>query len=128
VLGLLACSAFRTYFSENYESIWTVSRTRWRGIGPTQGFYLHRMTQHRKTRTHIHASSGIRSHDPSVRAAEDNTCLRPLGHWNRHHCHHWHNFHHRSYKLFGMFQLKKLRTSFYYICTRVCVCVCFSQK
>jgi hypothetical protein len=44
------------------------------GIGPTQGLYLHRTTQHRKTRTHIHASSGIRTHNPSFRAVED----RPL--------------------------------------------------
>jgi hypothetical protein len=47
-----------------------------RGIGPTQGLYLHRTTQHRKTRTHIHASSGIRIHDPSFRTAEDSTCLK----------------------------------------------------
>jgi len=54
-----------------------------RGIGSTQGIYLHRITQHWKTRTHIHASSVIRTHDPSVRAAEDSTCLTPLGHWDR---------------------------------------------
>jgi len=48
-----------------------------RGISPTQSLYLHRTTQHRKTRTHIHASSGSRTHDPSIRAAEDSTCLRP---------------------------------------------------
>jgi hypothetical protein len=54
-----------------------------RGIGPTQGLYLHRTTQHRKTLTHIHASSGIRPHDPSVRAPEDSTWLRPRGHYDR---------------------------------------------
>jgi hypothetical protein len=32
-----------------------------RGISPSQGRYLHRRAQHRKTRTHIHASSGIRT-------------------------------------------------------------------
>jgi hypothetical protein len=37
-------------------------------IRPPQGLYLHRTTQHRKTRTNIHALSGIRTHDPSVRA------------------------------------------------------------
>jgi len=52
-----------------------------RGISPTQGLYLHRTAQHRKTRTHIHVPSGIRTHDPSVRAVEDSTCLRPRGHW-----------------------------------------------
>jgi hypothetical protein len=40
-------------------------------------------TQHRNTRTHIHASSRIRTHDPSVLAVEDSTCLRPRGHWDR---------------------------------------------
>jgi hypothetical protein len=50
------------------------------GIGPTQGHYLHRTTHHRKTRKHIHTSSGIRTHDPSVRAAEDSTYLRAHGH------------------------------------------------
>jgi len=38
-----------------------------RGISPTQGLYLYRTTQHRKTRTHIQAPSGIRAYDPSVR-------------------------------------------------------------
>jgi hypothetical protein len=46
-----------------------------RGIGPSQGHYLHRTAQHRKMRTHIHASSGIRTRYPSVRAVEDRTCL-----------------------------------------------------
>jgi hypothetical protein len=54
-----------------------------RGMSPTQGLYVHRTTQHRKTRTHIHAPSGIRNRDPSVRAAEDSTCLRRRGHWER---------------------------------------------
>jgi hypothetical protein len=30
-----------------------------------QGLYLHRTTQHRKTRTNIHALSGIRTRDPA---------------------------------------------------------------
>jgi hypothetical protein len=46
-----------------------------RGIAPTQGLYLHRTTQHRKTRTHIHASSGIRTHHPSFRALGASDCL-----------------------------------------------------
>jgi hypothetical protein len=41
-----------------------------------QGLYLHTgQHKHRKTWTHIHASSRIRNHDPSVRAAEDSMCL-----------------------------------------------------
>jgi len=39
-----------------------------RGINPTQGLFLHRTAHHRKTRTDIHASTGTRTHDPSVRA------------------------------------------------------------
>jgi hypothetical protein len=33
--------------------------------------------------TDIHASSGIRTHDPSVRAGEDGLCLRSRGHCDR---------------------------------------------
>jgi hypothetical protein len=35
-----------------------------RVISSSQGFYLHRTTQHRQTRTHIHVISGIRTRDP----------------------------------------------------------------
>jgi hypothetical protein len=41
-----------------------------RVISPSQGLYLHRTTQHRKTRTTIHALSGIRTHDPSNQPAK----------------------------------------------------------
>jgi hypothetical protein len=56
------------------------------GISPSQGRYLH--TEQHKHRinahyTYIHASSGIRTHDPSVRAGEGSSCLRPRGHCNR---------------------------------------------
>jgi hypothetical protein len=44
--------------------------------------YLHRTTQHINT-TDIHATSGIRTRDPSNQAAAD-LRLRPRGHWNRH--------------------------------------------
>jgi hypothetical protein len=39
-------------------------------ISPSQGLYLHRTIQHRKTRTNIHALSGIRTHDPSNQPAK----------------------------------------------------------
>jgi hypothetical protein len=57
-----------------------------RGIGPSQGLYLH--TEQHKHRinahnTDIHALSGIRSHDPSVRAGEDGSCLRQRGYCDR---------------------------------------------
>jgi hypothetical protein len=41
-----------------------------RVISPSQGLYLHRTTQHRKTRTNIHALSGIRTHDPGNQPAK----------------------------------------------------------
>jgi hypothetical protein len=40
-------------------------------------------TQNKRTHTDIHALSGIRTHDPSVRADEDGSCLRPRGHCAR---------------------------------------------
>jgi hypothetical protein len=57
-----------------------------RVMNPSQGRYLH--TEQHKNRinaqTDIHASSGIRTHDPSVRAGEDGSCSRPCGHCDRH--------------------------------------------
>jgi hypothetical protein len=79
-LGPLACSDT----SENYESIFRhLTGLLGRGIGPSQGHYPHRTAQHRKMRTHIHTSSGIRTHHPSVRGVGDHTCLKPRGHWDR---------------------------------------------
>jgi hypothetical protein len=40
-LSLLACSGFRTYFSESYKSIGQLVGLLGREIGPTQGLYLH---------------------------------------------------------------------------------------
>jgi hypothetical protein len=50
-------------------------------ISPSQGRYLH--TGQHKQYTDIHAFSGIRSHDPSVRASEDSSSVRPRGYCNR---------------------------------------------
>jgi hypothetical protein len=44
-----------------------------RVVSLSQGRYL----------TDIHASSGIRTRDPSVQAGEDSSCLRPRGHCYR---------------------------------------------
>jgi len=54
------------------------------GISLTRCLYLHRTIQHRKTQTHIHASSGIWTHDPSVQTVKDSTCLRLCSHWDWH--------------------------------------------
>jgi len=76
---------FRTYFLKlMYLFRQLVGLLGW-GISWTQGLYLHCTTQHWKTWTHIHASSGIQAHDPSVQVAEDSMCLRPCGHWDQHH-------------------------------------------
>jgi hypothetical protein len=53
-----------------------------RVVSPSQGLYLHRTTQHRKTRTNIHALSGIGTHDPSNLQAKTPR-LRPHGHCDR---------------------------------------------
>jgi hypothetical protein len=52
-----------------------------RVISPSQGRYLHTgQHKHRiNAHTDIHALSGIRDYDPSVRASEDSSCLRPRG-------------------------------------------------
>jgi hypothetical protein len=41
-----------------------------RVISPSKGLYLHRTTQHRKTRTNNHALSGTRTQDPSNQPAK----------------------------------------------------------
>jgi hypothetical protein len=41
-----------------------------RVISSSQGLYLHRTKQHRKTRTNIRTLSGIRTHDPSNQPAK----------------------------------------------------------
>jgi hypothetical protein len=68
----------------NFLFFYTISRTPWAEISPSQDLYLH-------TRQHKH---GINAHrhpclewnstqDPSVRAGEDSSCLRRLGHCDR---------------------------------------------
>jgi hypothetical protein len=56
---------------------WTVDQPVARPL-PTQD-----NTYTEETLTDIHASSGIRTHDPSVRASEDISCLRRRGHCDR---------------------------------------------
>jgi hypothetical protein len=47
-----------------------------RVISPSHGLYIHMTTQHRKTRTNIHALSGIQTHDPSNQPAKANASDR----------------------------------------------------
>jgi hypothetical protein len=56
-----------------------------RVISSSQDLYLHTgQYKHRiNSYTDIRALSGIRTHEPSVRASEDSSCLRPCGHYDR---------------------------------------------
>jgi hypothetical protein len=53
-----------------------------RVIGPSQGRYLNTGQHKQRINAHkdIHALSGIRTHDPGVRASEYSSCLKPSGH------------------------------------------------
>jgi hypothetical protein len=55
------------------------------GIRPPQGRYLPTGQQKQRINAHtnIHALSGIPTHEPSVRASGDNSCLRPRSHRDR---------------------------------------------
>jgi hypothetical protein len=77
-------------FYQPFEPFSTFCGTRWTGGGVrdwrggvnlTLGLHLHRSAQHRKTRTPIHASSGIRTHDPSVQVVKTHAWAR--GRWDR---------------------------------------------
>jgi hypothetical protein len=71
-----ALAAFPVFFI-----LYTVGRTPWTRISPSQSRYLHTgQHKHRiNAHTNIHALSGIRTHDPSVQASEDSSCLRLRG-------------------------------------------------
>jgi hypothetical protein len=65
----------------------TVGRTPWTGDQPVaKHLPIRRTTQTQNKRTQytdIHALSGIRTHDLSVRTNKDSSCLRPRGHCDR---------------------------------------------
>jgi hypothetical protein len=64
--------------------LYTVGRTPWTEDQPVaRSLPAHRTAQTPNKRTDIHASSGIRTHDPSVREGEDSSCLRPRCHCDR---------------------------------------------
>jgi hypothetical protein len=81
-LGPLACSHseliwdYRSYRQSMGLFGWVIS--------PLQGRYLHRASQTEESRSDIHASSGIRTHDPSVWEGEEVSCPKSWGHCNRH--------------------------------------------
>jgi hypothetical protein len=67
----------------------TDGRTPWTSVQPVaRPLPKHRITQTQNKHTHthiqnIHASCGIQTHDPGLRASEDSACLRPLGYRDR---------------------------------------------
>jgi hypothetical protein len=54
-----------------------------RVISSSQGLCLHTRTENAQT-LNFHALSGIRTHDPGLRAGECSACLRPFGYRDRH--------------------------------------------
>jgi hypothetical protein len=70
---------FRNHFSQTLGLLGRV-------ISPSQGLYLNTGQHKQNKRIHtpnIHALSGIRTHDPSDRASEDSSYLRPRGYCDR---------------------------------------------
>jgi hypothetical protein len=64
--------------------LYTVGRTPWTGDQPdARPIPIQHNTNTEQTHTYIHVLSGIRTHEPSVRAGEDILCLRPHGHCGR---------------------------------------------
>jgi hypothetical protein len=62
----------------------TFGRTPWTGDQPdARPLPTQDNTTKKNAETHIHAPIGIRTHNPSVPTAEDSTCLRRRGHWDR---------------------------------------------
>jgi hypothetical protein len=66
--------------------IYIVGRTPWTGDQPHRKASTYTEQQRHRINAHntdIHTLIGIRTHDPSVRASEDSSCLRPCRHCDR---------------------------------------------
>jgi hypothetical protein len=79
------CWALDAFFSVSWSYTQSVGLLG-RGISLSQGLHIH--TEPHKHRinahnTNIHDLNEIRAHDPSVRASEDNSCLRSRDHCDR---------------------------------------------
>jgi hypothetical protein len=74
--------------SFSFSIFYTVDKAPWTRDQPVaMPLHAHRTAQTQNKRTQdIHASSGFRTHDPSVRAGEDGSCRRPgatvIGIWS----------------------------------------------
>jgi hypothetical protein len=62
---------------------YTDGRIPWTSDQPVARLYTGKHKHRINAHTDIHALSGIRTHDPSFRASEDISCLRPRGHRDR---------------------------------------------
>jgi hypothetical protein len=67
---------FRNLFS---QSVGLLGRV----ISPSQGRYLNTGQYKHINTQNIHGLSGIRTHDPSIRASKDSSCFIPRGHCDR---------------------------------------------
>jgi hypothetical protein len=72
-------------FLYSFLIFYTVGKTPWTSDQPRRkaATYTQDSTNTEQTHTDIHASNEILSHDPSVRANEDISCLRSRGHCDR---------------------------------------------
>jgi hypothetical protein len=70
-LGCILMRGFETVFVRQLVGLLG------RGVVPSQGLYLHRIAQHRKTKTIIHTLNGIRTHDPRIQAVKPHDTDRP---------------------------------------------------
>jgi hypothetical protein len=68
----------------NFLVLYIIGMPPWTGDQPVARPLPTHRTKQTQMHTDIHALSGIRNHDPSVRASEDSLCLRPHGHCDRH--------------------------------------------
>jgi hypothetical protein len=85
----MALQLLRVLTAFQSPDLFTIGRTPWtsdqfverplpkHSIAQTQNKHIRLYTPN------IHALSGIRTHDHSVRASEDSSCLRPLGYCDR---------------------------------------------
>jgi hypothetical protein len=77
------CSTALCWALAPFLVLYTVGRTPRTGHqSVARPISTHRTAKHRINthNTDIHALSGIRNHDPRVRASEESSCFRPLGH------------------------------------------------
>jgi hypothetical protein len=76
------CWTSTIFFS--FFIFYAVGRSPWTGDQPfTSPSPTHRTAQTQNKHTQINTSNGIRTHDPSIRAGGNSSCLRPRGHCDR---------------------------------------------